>query len=114
MSKTRRDSKGKGVDRSGRPADGAKTVTFSDDTKPPAPPATGADAEGDRAIEEKIDGAIGQLEVYQSGAVKMRLSNGLVLDVSFHVLFNSSVKSTTLIYRSTRRRNHLSCSMRCT
>ena len=29
-----------------------------------------------------IDGEIGKLEIYQSGAVKMRLANGIVLDVS--------------------------------
>ena len=29
-----------------------------------------------------VDGVIGQLEIYQSGAVKMRLANGILLDVS--------------------------------
>lgn len=29
-----------------------------------------------------VDGAIGQLEIYQSGAVKMRLADGILLDVS--------------------------------
>jgi DNA-directed RNA polymerase III subunit RPC4 len=29
-----------------------------------------------------VDGKIGQLEIYQSGAVKMRLENGILLDVS--------------------------------
>lgn len=29
-----------------------------------------------------VDGEIGKLEIYQSGAVKMRLANGIVLDVS--------------------------------
>jgi len=29
-----------------------------------------------------IDGIIGQLELYRSGAVKMRLANGILLDVS--------------------------------
>jgi DNA-directed RNA polymerase III subunit RPC4 len=28
-----------------------------------------------------VDGVIGKLEIYQSGAVKMRLANGIVLDV---------------------------------
>jgi len=28
-----------------------------------------------------VDGVIGQLEIYQSGAVKMRLANGILLDV---------------------------------
>ena len=29
----------------------------------------------------KVDGVIGQLEVYRNGVVKMRLGNGIVLDV---------------------------------
>lgn len=29
-----------------------------------------------------VDGRIGQLEIYQSGAVKMRLANGILLDVT--------------------------------
>lgn len=29
-----------------------------------------------------LDGIIGQLEIYRSGAVKMRLKNGILLDVS--------------------------------
>lgn len=29
----------------------------------------------------RVDGVIGQLEVYRSGAVKMRLANGILLDV---------------------------------
>lgn len=29
----------------------------------------------------KIDGIIGRLEIYQSGAVRMRLANGILLDV---------------------------------
>jgi DNA-directed RNA polymerase III subunit RPC4 len=28
-----------------------------------------------------VDGVIGQLEIYRSGAVKMRLANGILLDV---------------------------------
>jgi DNA-directed RNA polymerase III subunit RPC4 len=30
-----------------------------------------------------VDGVIGQLEIYQSGAVKMRLGNGILLDVRY-------------------------------
>lgn len=86
------DVKGKGVDRSGKPDDGAKTVTFSEDTKPPAPEGAAApevkqESQDAKAAEEKVDGVIGQLEVYQSGAVKMRLSNGIVLDVRPMTLF---------------------------
>lgn len=35
--------------------------------------------------EPKIDGIIGQLEIYESGAVKMRLGNGIVMDVRVSV-----------------------------
>lgn len=31
--------------------------------------------------EPKVDGIIGQLEIHKSGAVKMHLGNGIVLDV---------------------------------
>lgn len=73
------ENKGKGI---ARPEDGGKTVTFSEDTKPSAPGATQEKAEEKPASEQKVDGVIGQLEVYQSGAVKMRLANGIVMDVS--------------------------------
>jgi len=33
-------------------------------------------------LEPKVDGVIGQLEVHRSGAVKMRLGNGIVMDVT--------------------------------
>jgi len=63
-----------------------KRVTFATE---PAPGSSGTSAvpesvpqgkEGD--TEPKVDGVIGQLEVYQSGAVKMRLGNGILLDVT--------------------------------
>ena len=69
------DEKGKAPDRA------PKHVSFSEDTKPdvsaPAP---------EEKEEEFVDGVIGQLEVHQSGAVKMRLGNGILLDVSTLVL----------------------------
>ncbi|KIP10042.1 hypothetical protein PHLGIDRAFT_85772 [Phlebiopsis gigantea 11061_1 CR5-6] len=77
IAKASSNAKGKGVDRSGSAQDGTKTVTFADGTKPAAP-----GTEGDQVAVEKLDGVIGQLEVYQSGAVKMRLSNGILLDVN--------------------------------
>jgi DNA-directed RNA polymerase III subunit RPC4 len=70
-----------------------RRVSFAADVKPPAPlpsptlysqtpsanaPGTGAVTKED---ESKVDGVIGQLQVYRSGAVKMLLSNGIVLDV---------------------------------
>ncbi|CDO73287.1 hypothetical protein BN946_scf185008.g49 [Trametes cinnabarina] len=63
--------------------DGGKKVSFAEDTKPPA--AIGASTEGkteSTAEEQKVDGVIGQLEIYQSGAVKLRMGNGIVMDVT--------------------------------
>lgn len=69
--------------------DNSKKVTFAQDTKPPAPvpgavPPVGATNAQTKVEKEepKIDGIIGQLEIYESGAVKMRLGNGIVMDVT--------------------------------
>ena len=56
-----------------------KHVSFSADTKPPAAVPEDVDKEKPPA---HVDGRIGQLEIYQSGAVKMRLENGILLDVT--------------------------------
>jgi len=61
------------------PGNESKRVSFSADTKPPAPVPEDVDKEKPPA---HVDGVIGQLEIYQSGAVKMRLANGILLDVS--------------------------------
>ena len=65
------------------PTSEVKRVSFSADTKPPAPAPAPVPEDVDK---EKppvhVDGVIGQLEIYQSGAVKMRLANGILLDVS--------------------------------
>ncbi|KAG6332652.1 hypothetical protein ID866_6437 [Astraeus odoratus] len=62
-----------------------RRVSFAPDVKPPAPvSATSAAASGDAPAEkdpQKVDGIIGQLEVYRSGAVKMRLGNEILLNV---------------------------------
>ncbi|TFK71613.1 hypothetical protein BDN72DRAFT_764570 [Pluteus cervinus] len=58
------------------PVDTPKKVAFGTDTMASAQPE--ADDQNERSI---VDGVIGQLEVYRSGAVKMRLSNGILLDV---------------------------------
>lgn len=59
-----------------------KRVSFAQDTKP-ADGATAANpADVDLETETAhVDGLIGQLEIYESGAVKMRLQNGILLDV---------------------------------
>ncbi|KIJ65703.1 hypothetical protein HYDPIDRAFT_27694 [Hydnomerulius pinastri MD-312] len=66
---------------------GKRKVSFAADVKPPAPaansatPAPGAASEPPKEI-PKVDGIIGQLEVYRNGAVKMRLDNGIVMNIS--------------------------------
>ncbi|KDQ61552.1 hypothetical protein JAAARDRAFT_31006 [Jaapia argillacea MUCL 33604] len=73
------DAKGKGKAPEGSD-EKQKRVSFTPDTKPPVP---GASASPAQAKEDpKLDGVIGQLEVYKSGAVKMRLGNGIVMDVT--------------------------------
>ncbi|TDL23791.1 hypothetical protein BD410DRAFT_787071 [Rickenella mellea] len=62
----------------------SKKVTFSDDTKPASgsTPATTPAPENATDSETKLDGIIGRLEIYQSGTAKMRLGNGIILDVN--------------------------------
>jgi DNA-directed RNA polymerase III subunit RPC4 len=81
LSKSAANDKDKGVDGSSKSEDGGKSVTFSPDTKPPAAD-TSEESQAEKAFESKVDGVVGQLEVYESGAVKMRLTNGMVMDVS--------------------------------
>lgn len=63
-----------------------RTVSFAADVKPPAPMTTAstmapANDAPTQTEPPKVDGIIGQLEVYRSGAVKMRLGNDILLDV---------------------------------
>ncbi|KAH8093816.1 RNA polymerase III RPC4-domain-containing protein [Cristinia sonorae] len=93
ISTTVKDEKGKGVAVS--PTDeptGSKKVKFAEDTKPPASGAStplGTSGAATPQVkkesiedEPKISGVVGQLEVYQSGVVKIRLGNGILLDVT--------------------------------
>lgn len=80
----------------------SKRVTFAPDVKPssgpntpaatPAPETATAESAKEPKPDERIDGVIGQLEIHQSGAVKMRLENGILLDVSLRTCdsFHSS------------------------
>ncbi|KAJ7281666.1 RNA polymerase III RPC4-domain-containing protein [Mycena rebaudengoi] len=71
------------------PDPAAKRVSFADDTKPGSeassargsavPPETPVPTKPENPV---LDGIIGNLEVYRSGAVKMRLHNGILLDVT--------------------------------
>ena len=63
-----------------------RKVSFAADTKPPAS-ASGSTIPGTQVGPEvpkeipKVDGVIGHVEIYRSGTVKMRLGNGIVLNV---------------------------------
>ncbi len=69
-----------------------KKVAFAADTKPgsemsdlsAAPTGNPASTATEQKKGEKpeVDGIIGRLEIYQSGAVRMRLGNGILYDVS--------------------------------
>jgi DNA-directed RNA polymerase III subunit RPC4 len=60
-----------------KPTDTGSTSTTSSRHVSAAPEASAPEQEN-----VKIDGVIGQLEIYQSGKVKMRFENGFLLDVS--------------------------------
>ncbi|KAG5637748.1 hypothetical protein H0H81_003386 [Sphagnurus paluster] len=58
-----------------------KKVAFASSVKPE--PSTSKDITTEPEVPQpKVDGVIGKLEVYRSGAVKMRLENGILLDVT--------------------------------
>ncbi|PPQ65472.1 hypothetical protein CVT26_000112 [Gymnopilus dilepis] len=75
-----------------------KKVSFAPDVKP------GASTESSRtpsvvpsepSASSPVDGVIGQLEVYKSGVVKMRLANGILLDQA--VYLNKDRKELTVL-----------------
>jgi len=70
----------------GKAVDVPKRVTFATPAGPGSGTATPTMKPDDPAAEKvpdpPVDGIIGQLELYRSGAIKMRLSNGILLDVS--------------------------------
>ncbi|KAI0032312.1 RNA polymerase III RPC4-domain-containing protein, partial [Vararia minispora EC-137] len=57
-----------------------KRVSFAHDTKPD--PSASPAVPSETAQPEHIDGVIGQLEMHRSGAVKMRLANDIILDIT--------------------------------
>lgn len=69
-----------------------KKVTFAPDVRSDASSSQAASASGapettEPRVSERVSGAIGQLEVYRSGAVKMRLKNDILLDVNYPVVY---------------------------
>ncbi|KAH9846037.1 RNA polymerase III RPC4-domain-containing protein [Lenzites betulinus] len=78
---TKTESKGKEKTDDGGDEAGKK-VTFADDTKPPAAGAAPTEPSNKADEQPKLDGVVGQLEIYESGAVKLRLGNGILLDVT--------------------------------
>jgi len=67
-------------------------VTFAPDVRSDASSSRAASASGvpettEPKVAERVSGAIGQLEVYRSGAVKMRLTNDILLDVTCSVVY---------------------------
>lgn len=63
-----------------------KKVSFAPDVKPSVTPnssrtPSAVPVEPEHGTSAPVDGVIGQLEVYKSGAVKIRLANNILLDV---------------------------------
>ncbi|KAI9464629.1 hypothetical protein BJY52DRAFT_1184353 [Lactarius psammicola] len=67
------------VNKATSPSTRLNTSRSQADTKPPA--SVPEDVDKDQPPPH-VDGVIGQLEIYKSGAVKMRLANGILLDVT--------------------------------
>lgn len=70
----------------GKAVDIPKKVTFAtpDDlgSGTATPTTKPEDSTAEKVPGPPVDGIIGQLELYRNGAVKMRLANGILLDVS--------------------------------
>lgn len=86
-----------------------KKVTFASDVKSDSStsrtPSVVPESSRIKAV-EPMDGLIGRLEVYKSGAVKMRLANGILLDVRY---ISQSFAIANPIARSTVVHNLHSC-----
>jgi len=70
----------------GKAVDVPKKVTFATPDGPGSgtttPSAKPEDSAPEKVTAPSVDGIIGQLELYRSGAVKIRLANDILLDVS--------------------------------
>ena len=69
------------------PEIGGKKVSFAADTKPDGSSSSPSVALSEPKKVEPISGVVGQLEIYRSGAVKIRLANDILLNVKhyFHL-----------------------------
>jgi DNA-directed RNA polymerase III subunit RPC4 len=65
------------------PEVGGKKVSFTEDTKLDANSSLLSVAPSEPKKVEHISGVIGQLEIYRSGTVKIRLVNDILLNVKF-------------------------------
>jgi len=65
------DTKGKG-----------KAVSWAPDVKVESS-VKAEDTDGKQKETQALDGTVGQMEIYKSGAIKMRLGKNVVMDVSF-------------------------------
>ncbi|KAH9479588.1 hypothetical protein JR316_0008183 [Psilocybe cubensis] len=78
-----------------------KKVSFAADVKPDITPGSSRTAsvvpsEVESVKAPPLDGVIGQLEIYKSGAVKIRLANGILLDARlFRLAFVEQVNAAT-------------------
>ena len=72
------------VDSQATSLEGGRKVSFAPDTKSESGDAASKVEAGTSKEETQVlDGVIGQLEIYESGTVKMRLANGILLEVWF-------------------------------
>lgn len=85
------------------PEIGGKKVSFASDVKPDRIELPKLNARDPQKI-EPVDGVVGQLEVYKSGAVKIRFANGILLDVG--VFISSVILLLKYICRSMLQRSH--------
>ena len=78
------------------PEVGEKKVSFSADTKLDASSSLPVPSE---PKVERISGAIGRLEIYRSGTVKIRLPNGILLNVKHFFRLRDSVADDIILFK---------------
>ena len=63
------------------PDDTHRTLAFSEGVKMEQSSYKSGESSKESETQQPVDGMIGRLEIRRSGAVKMRLANGILLDV---------------------------------